>query len=359
VRKTLGSLECHVQQGTFPKTIAASAPRIQLTSEFADTDTARTTRNATDAAHDTYRKTVLANDIRLKKDEITALEAELSQVTVWTALRTCVTEVAAKVATKSQVPILRPNANGEPEVVSWETDPAAVAAKDNLLSDCGVYANRIAIMVENRISQADALKIKKKGLSDEARAAAGDVDDEMDGSHAGPSDASPSTIKMVVDKAVAAALARAGPQGVKRPHQGGGPSAAEKKRKRDEAKVGLTAPLSTARYNDSSLDSLSKYARTSGAKRRKYSPVSFATPSVHTRRSELRTKVMGGFQTRTRTVCSGQSPRKGKGRAPGKGHTARQRRSSSTRRTTKLRNRSLRCEHDTIAGTRTSAGPTS
>jgi hypothetical protein len=87
VKKTLANLEEHKQKGTFPKSTPSTAPRIQLTSEFADSKTARDSRTANDAAHVVYSQALLANDIKLKKAEVAQLEQELSPANVWNVLQ--------------------------------------------------------------------------------------------------------------------------------------------------------------------------------------------------------------------------------------------------------------------------------
>src|SRR5260221_2642795 len=110
---------------------------------------------------------------------------------------------------------------------------------------------------------------------------------------AGPSGAS---LKSVVDKAVAAALAKAGPSIGKRKADGaaGGLSAVEKRRKLEEAQVRFPS-LYPTRADQPSLGSSEKHNRQSRQGLPRVRPVH---PLGHYARTKLRAKVTMALQSR-------------------------------------------------------------
>src|SRR5260221_6395779 len=173
---------------------------------------------------------------------------------------------------------------------------------------------------------------------------------------AGPSGAS---LKSVVDKAVAAALAKAGPSTGKRKAEGaaGGLSAVEKRRKLEEAQVCYPS-LYFTRADQPSLGSSEKYDR---KPRQRHTPiVSLLHPLGHYARTKLRAKVMMGTQSRRPAKSSGpgKGTRKGKWtQGSGKGF-ARQRPSSSALLSGQPRNRSQLNPRPSWSTSRSSAANT-
>src|SRR5260221_8466425 len=173
---------------------------------------------------------------------------------------------------------------------------------------------------------------------------------------AGPSGAS---LKSVVDKAVAAALAKAGPSTGKRKAEGaaGGLSAVEKRRKQEEAQVRYPSLYST-RADQPSLGSSEKYDR---KPRQRHTPiVSLLHPLGHYARNKLRAKVMMDTQSRRPTKSSepGKGTRKGKWTQGSGKRFARQRPSSSTLLRGQPRNRSQLNPRPSWSTSRSSAANT-
>ena len=257
-RTTLAKWREHQQAGTFPQHLKGTAPSVQLTSEFVGSEAARSSKDAMDLAWSKFQQDSLAASIQAKRDEVSALEAEVAPEKVWQRLRAIVQSEGDPIIARSKLPVIATDEDGRQSIMGLEPSAAVIATRDFVLEDCGAYAARVISITESKLAQA-ALRIKKKkDLASAARVAAGDVDVEMgDSSTSAPA---ANSIKSMVEKAVSSALAKAlpkAPSSNKRKREE--PKAnqqeagkAEKKRKMAEAKV-RPCLLSTARRTKAAL----------------------------------------------------------------------------------------------------------
>jgi hypothetical protein len=232
VSRTLARWREHLTAGTVPSHLRASAPKVQLTSELANSEGAHTQQDVLQAMFVGWQKASLEASIRLKSDEVKALEAELEPELLCTKLRGLVAAHAPSILARSKLPIIRAGAGGSEEITGWAKSDAAKAICDQVMKDCIVYATRAKALTLATLTF-KALNIQKKQqLTTAARTAAGEMD--VDGESApaastsagrteGWASAPSSSVQSMVDKAVAAAL--------KKHNQ----NAAGAKRKRDDA----------------------------------------------------------------------------------------------------------------------------
>jgi hypothetical protein len=275
---TLAKWKEHQRVHTFPPHLRSSAPKVQLTSAFADTPAGQSAKTALDLAHSNFQIASLDACVRAKSDEVAALTVETSPEHAWTSFRAIVAARAPSIVAAHKLPTFG-LVEGVETIVGWEASPAVIATRDRVLEDCTAYAMRVRSITESSIAH-KAIKIKKKkALADAARTAAGDVDVTMASSTA--------SIQSMVDKAVTSALkkqAQAGPSKRKRDQQDGGNAGAGKKKKSNadlmaQAKVSLDSrPSSTS--NGPFLGPLRSRDRQAAGQQAPVRPSSLQTPSL-------------------------------------------------------------------------------
>ncbi|KAH9954505.1 hypothetical protein BC827DRAFT_1272577 [Russula dissimulans] len=206
-RSTLSKWREHLAAGTFPPHLRGTPPKVQLVTEVAETEVARTCRSALEAAFKGFQQASLAASISAKKDEVAALDAELALPRIYDALRGLVAANTPAFFASHKLPTLSEDADRRQSVSGWEISPTAKLTQSHTLEDCVVYASRVISITESAQAFKASKITKKRNLAVAARTAAGDMDVDEPATHAASSTtALAPAIQSAVDKAVASAL---------------------------------------------------------------------------------------------------------------------------------------------------------
>jgi hypothetical protein len=202
-RNTLARWNACKVAGTVPVHLKGKPPTVQLTSEFADSDAARTEKAKLLAVYKKAQQDELDLSIRLKTDEVAALEHGCSPQTLWTKLRATVAAHTPTVLAHNRLPVIQVEDDGTETVLGLEPSDAITAVCNNVMDDCVAFAMRARSITESQLAY-KALKMKKKKqVADAARTAAGDVE-MADGTAAATGGTA--SVQSLVDKAVSAAM---------------------------------------------------------------------------------------------------------------------------------------------------------
>lgn len=193
-RRVLLRYEQHKAAGTFPPSLSAKAPTVQLTKEFSETPEAAARKKALEEGHQAYLVQLLANAIAAKQDDVLFLEKALTPEALLVPLQQEIMSHTDSILKGSKVPRFGPDPQGSIGLLGWEENTTAIQVGTDMLNDALYYAFRVRSIVESREQAAEAKLDKKKAV-----AKAADVE-MADGTKPGPS------IQSLIDKAVSASL---------------------------------------------------------------------------------------------------------------------------------------------------------
>ncbi|KAK0224377.1 hypothetical protein IW262DRAFT_1459429 [Armillaria fumosa] len=200
-RATLVKWRGHAAAGTMPSHLFRQAPEIQLTADFGSSEGAAEHRQGLVTAHKAYLDQLLQNAINAKSDDCTFLEEALEPAALFNRLHPIVSAQAAHLLAHRKVPVIKYDAMGEFDSVTFEEDAVVKTQGKNVQADALAYAFRVISIVEATQRNASAKQDRKKALKQAA-------DVEMaDATRPGPSTQS------MIDRAVAAALKNADKKG--------------------------------------------------------------------------------------------------------------------------------------------------
>ncbi|KAH9018249.1 hypothetical protein EDB85DRAFT_1897245 [Lactarius pseudohatsudake] len=180
VQATLTKWRHHRTVGTLPPPLRGDAPKCQFSSDYAGTDAAKAHQKAADDRHAAARLAQLDSDIAARTLEETFLLEAIAPEKAILDMRSAVAPHAATIMARYKVPSTILDPEGTPaEDVRYVINPQAVAIRDQVMADCGVYAHR-AIAIAFNAGKREQLSIsKKKDLADKAQVAASDGDTVM------------------------------------------------------------------------------------------------------------------------------------------------------------------------------------
>ena len=169
-------------------------PKVQLTKDFAANAASAAHAAAMCASHQKYQKSVLADAICTKQDDIRFLEASLQPEHLYSSMLPYVTKQHTEILVATKLPILSKNVQGELVLDGWEENHSGIRLAQEVLEDVMVYAYRVISIAEARDAVMATKITKKKDLTHAA-------DVEMaNATKPGPS------IQSMIDKAVSARL---------------------------------------------------------------------------------------------------------------------------------------------------------
>ncbi|KAH8977113.1 hypothetical protein EDB83DRAFT_2327799 [Lactarius deliciosus] len=175
-RTTVAKWEHHRSVGTFPAQLRGSANQLQFTAGYKETAAAKAAQDGIDSTFVAYQKAVLDLEIAARKAEIVYLEEATAPGKATLDMRSALAPHCAAILERYKVPndVLDPD--GSVVDVTWVVNPQAEVIRDNVMADCGCYAQR-AISIALNIGKQESLRIEKtKALAAKAQVAAADGD---------------------------------------------------------------------------------------------------------------------------------------------------------------------------------------
>ncbi len=178
-RSTVGKWKHHLSVGTFPPHLRTSAAKVQFTAGYSDTAAARAAQQSIDDAHLAYQKDSLTKAIAARDAEVVYLEEAIEPLKAREDLLKVLEPLSHTVVARYKVPLEERDENGVVTNIVMAQAPAAIAIRDQVLGDCGIYASCVVSITLNRAAALDRKIEKKKTVAAAAQVAAGDGDTVM------------------------------------------------------------------------------------------------------------------------------------------------------------------------------------
>jgi hypothetical protein len=178
-RSTVAKWSHHLAVGTLPPHLKGSAPKIQFTAGYATTEAAKAAQKTIDDEHAAHQIATLTKSIATRADEVKWLEAETAPERVVAEMRAHLAPLGITVAARYKLPVETRDALGVVTHVEMVQAPAAIAIRDSVMEDCGIYASCVISMVLNRAEAMDRKIEKKRAVASAATVAANDGDAVM------------------------------------------------------------------------------------------------------------------------------------------------------------------------------------
>ena len=177
-RSTLAKWKHHKSVGTLPPALKGSAPKVQFSAGYAGTAEARQAEAEIVRSHEQHMVTVLTSWIAAREAEVAHIEKETAPDVASLALRSIVLAQSLKVVDRYKVPVETVTGGDGDDApmtdVHWETSPAALSMRDDLLADCPALVSRTVSITVNIAAQQDMKIEKKRKIANAATTAAAD-----------------------------------------------------------------------------------------------------------------------------------------------------------------------------------------
>ncbi|KAG2018867.1 hypothetical protein CC2G_008248 [Coprinopsis cinerea AmutBmut pab1-1] len=188
-RTTLAKWQDHATNSTLPTHLSSKVPEIQVSKEFRADKACTEALVALESRHSAYLKEVLANEIKIKADDVDFLDHLLKPEVTQEELFKLASARSAELLATQQTPVFAKNDQGQVTITGWVPNQALIKERDAVLQDLTVWAYKAILIVEQREGAAKRIKDKKKELAKSADVTMGDV-------KPGPS------LQSVIDKSV-------------------------------------------------------------------------------------------------------------------------------------------------------------